>query len=193
LEVGLAYGISALAILAAIKANGYGHHHMIDPFQRNYGCAGKLNVEHSGYGAISSCYERFPEEVIPQLPNVQFAFIDSSHLFDLTLMDFVLIDKKLDVGGVIVFHDLWLPAIRAAIRYVLTNRAYEIAIDLTSGSGAGPFSGKVKRLCGQILSHVPRAEQIFRGEVLKPNLLGNMVFLRKISEDRRDWRFHRPF
>lgn len=101
LEVGLAHGISALAIVGAIKQNGFGHHQIIDPFQRNYGYIGKLNIERNGYSAISSFYERFPEEIIPQLPNIQFAFVDASHLFDFTLMEFVLIDKKLDVGGII--------------------------------------------------------------------------------------------
>jgi hypothetical protein len=196
LELGLAHGISALAILGAIKANGLGHHHIVDPFQTNYGCIGRLNVERNGYGAISSFYERFPEEVIPQLPNLQFAFVDSSHLFDLTLMEFVLIDKKLEVGGIIAFHDLWMPALRGVISYILANRAYEIAPELRSKSGGASFSAKVKQMCGRILSGLPQAEQIFRTEVLRPwasQLPGNVIYLRKVGDDRRDWRFHRPF
>jgi hypothetical protein len=96
LEVGLAHGISALAIVDAIKQNGFGHHHIIDPFQRNNGYIGKLNTERNRYSAISSFYERFPEEVIPQVPNLQFAFVDASHLFDFTLMEFVLIGCRRD-------------------------------------------------------------------------------------------------
>jgi predicted O-methyltransferase YrrM len=196
LEVGLADGISALAIVGAIKQNGFGHHHIIDPFQRNYGYVGKLNIERNGYSTISSFYERFPEEVIPQLPNLQFAFVDASHLFDFTLMEFVLIDKKLEVGGIIGLHDLWMPAIRAVIRYVLANRAYEIAIDLISRPSVVPVSRKLKQLGSRILSFLPQAERIFRTEVLKPwasSGLANMIFLRKFSHDRRDWRFHRTF
>jgi predicted O-methyltransferase YrrM len=196
LEVGLAHGISALAILGAIKVNGSGHHHIIDPFQSNYGRTGVLNIERNGYGLISSFYEKFPEEIIPSLPNIQFAFVDSSHLFDLTLMEFALIDKKLEVGGIIAFHDLWMPAIRTVVRYILGNRAYEIATELTSRSVDVSFPEKTNELCGRILAHLPGAERIFGMDILKPwssYRLGNLIFLRKISDDRRDWRFHRSF
>ena len=57
-------------------------------------------------------------------PRVQFAFIDASHLFDLSVLDFTLIDKRLDVGGVVGFHDLWMPSLQKLVRYILTNRDY---------------------------------------------------------------------
>jgi predicted O-methyltransferase YrrM len=125
LEIGLAHGISTLAILGAIAANQSGHHFVIDPFQRNYDYCGEVMIERAGFASLYTFFERFPEEVIPQLPKLQFAFIDSSHLFDLTIMEFVLIDKKLEPGGITAFHDL--------------------------------------------------------------------LFLRKVSDDQRDWRFHQPF
>ena len=31
----------------------------------------------------------FPEVTVPELPALQFAFIDASHLFDLSVLDFV--------------------------------------------------------------------------------------------------------
>jgi|ERR1700736_6577085 predicted O-methyltransferase YrrM len=83
-EIGLAHGVSALAILAAISANGTGHHYVIDPFQANYGYCGEAMIQRAGYRDLHSLLERFPEEVLPTLPGIKFAFIDSSHLFDLT-------------------------------------------------------------------------------------------------------------
>jgi predicted O-methyltransferase YrrM len=78
-EIGLAHGISALAILAAIAANGKGHHYVIDPFQANYGYCGEAMIHRAGYRDFHSFLDRFPEEVLPTLPGIKFAFIDSFH------------------------------------------------------------------------------------------------------------------
>src|ERR1700674_1660943 len=110
LEIGLAQGISALAILAAIAANGSGHNYVIDPFQNKYADCGEAMIALAGLTDRHTFLERFPEEEVPQLPRLQFAFIDSSHLFDFTMMEFLLVDKKLDVGGVVALHDLWMPS-----------------------------------------------------------------------------------
>jgi predicted O-methyltransferase YrrM len=49
-EVGLANGISTLAILGALEANGFGLHTVIDPFQSNYGDTGIAMVARAGVG-----------------------------------------------------------------------------------------------------------------------------------------------
>ena len=125
-EIGLAHGVSALTILSAIAGNGTGHHYVIDPFQANYGYCGVAMIQRAGFQKLHSLLERFPEEVLPYLPGLKFAFIDSSHLFDLTLLEFVLIDKKLEVGGILALHDTWMPSIQAVLRFILANRAYKI-------------------------------------------------------------------
>jgi Methyltransferase domain len=68
LEIGLAYGISALAIFAAISANGSGHHYVIDPFQSDYANCGEAMITLAGLADRHTFLERFPEEAIPQLP-----------------------------------------------------------------------------------------------------------------------------
>jgi hypothetical protein len=42
-------------------------------------------IQRAGYGDLHSLLERFSEEVLPTLPGIKFAFVDSSHLFDLIL------------------------------------------------------------------------------------------------------------
>jgi predicted O-methyltransferase YrrM len=79
-EVGLAKGVSTLAILQALADNGHGVHHVIDPFQSKFGNAGLEMVRRSGLGSYFQFHETFAENVIPNLPEVQFAFIDASHL-----------------------------------------------------------------------------------------------------------------
>ena len=196
LEVGLAHGVSALGILGAIAANGLGHHYVIDPFQRNYGYCGESMIARAGLSALHTFLERYPEEVIPNLPRLQFAFIDSSHLFDLTILEFALIDKKLDVGGIIAFHDLWMPSIQAAVRYILANRGYQILRDVSPDVKKLSLQQRFRQFVGQCLGRFRVADRIFSANVLKPwCTLGthNLMFLKKVSDDQRDWRFHRRF
>ncbi len=196
-EIGLAQGASTVAILQAIRDNGGGLLHVMDPFQASYSNAGVAMVGAAGLESAWRFYRQFPEEVVPALPPLQFAFIDASHLFDLTLMEFVLVDKKLDVGGVIGFHDLWMPSLRKCIRYVLRNRAYKI-----HRPAAGPPPQRVWRqrrqsLVGKLLNAMPASRRIFSQDILLPwhslGLGGNIAFLEKTAPDDRDWRFHQSF
>src|SRR5262245_34447238 len=45
LEIGMGQGVSTVAILGAIKENGFGHHHVIDPYEAAYENAGLAAVE----------------------------------------------------------------------------------------------------------------------------------------------------
>jgi predicted O-methyltransferase YrrM len=124
-EVGFAQGISTVAILKALSDNNAGLHHVMDPFQADYGDAGLSIVAKAGLDSRMQFHRNFAEEVIPGLPILQFGFIDSSHLFDLTICEFVMMDRKLEVGGMIAFHDMWMPSLQKFLRYVLANRSYE--------------------------------------------------------------------
>lgn len=194
-EIGFCSGVSALCILHALERNGHGLHHVIDPFQSSYAKgAGLENVREAGLEARLDFHETFPESVLPGLPRLQFAFVDASHLFDLSMLDFMLIDKRLDVGGVVGFHDLWMPALRDLVRYVLRNRAYRLR-DAQPGPPA-TLGARLRRWRAALLSLWPGAEHCFRAELLQPweSLgLGNLVFLEKTGEDQRDWRHHVPF
>ncbi|MGB8352593.1 MAG: class I SAM-dependent methyltransferase [Chthoniobacteraceae bacterium] len=193
-EVGFAQGISTLAILQALHENGHGHHHVIDPFQKNFGNCGLAMVEKSGLGDRFTFHEKFAEDVIPSLPRLQFAFIDSSHLFDRAICEFVLADKRLDVGGLIGFHDLWMPSLQGAVRFILTNRAYTVhGPQLPKPDMQGRFFTRAARM---IANHVPGRDHIFAGEFLKPwRVLGiaNMVLLQKNADDNRHWNHHNAF
>jgi hypothetical protein len=65
LEIGLAQGISALAILAAISANGLGHHYIIDPFQSNWAICCEAMITLAGLADRHTFLEQFPEEAVP--------------------------------------------------------------------------------------------------------------------------------
>lgn len=126
LETGMAYGISSIAILQACEHNNIGVSHIIDPFQSYYRDIGLSMVRKAGL-ECRLCYHRaYLWEVMPKLGRIDFAFIDSSHLFDHTLLEFVLIDQKLKLGGWIGFHDFLLPAIQSVVSFIVENRGYEM-------------------------------------------------------------------
>jgi predicted O-methyltransferase YrrM len=196
-EIGFALGVSGLAILGALAANGGDTHHFVaDPFQSTLVSGqGLEHVRRAGLAARLQFHEKFPEEIFPALPPLQFAFIDASHLFDLTLLDFILVDKRLDPGGVVGLHDLWMPSLKKVVRYLLANRAYRIH----PASPPGPAPTPRQRLASSVkkfLAALPHADRLLAPEILKPwpdFHLANMVFLEKLAPDTRDWRHHVAF
>jgi predicted O-methyltransferase YrrM len=197
-EVGFAQGISALAILKALADNGTGIHHIIDPFQSKYDDVGLAMVERAGLSARMRFHRQFADEVIPHLPELEFGFIDSSHLFDLTISEFVMMDRKLKVGGMVAFHDMWMPSLQKFLRYVLANRSYELVRAFDSSLPASPRTLKqaLKQFMLRALHFFPGKECFFREELLRPWQSfhsPNLVLLRKTANDNRDWKFHAKF
>jgi predicted O-methyltransferase YrrM len=197
IEIGLAQGISTLAITQALHVNGSGaKHYVVDPFQRSrYEGVGLANLDRAGLRDHVEFFEAFPEEALPRFPVADFAFIDASHLFDFTVLDFVLVDKRLKVGGLVGFHDLWLRGLQKVVRYILTNRSYCIFHELPPAPL--PPKERMKVLAGTIARRVPRADRVLRPEALTPasglGLRESLVFVEKTGDDERDYRYYRDF
>lgn len=138
IEIGMAFGVSSLAILTALrKVGGAGRLISIDPHQSTQwkGC---------GVGAVARAkllewhelVEEFDYHALPRLLasgcRVDFAYIDGWHTFDHAMLDFWFIDKMMNVGGIVGFNDCIYPAVHKAISFVLTHRHYqEISVGLT--------------------------------------------------------------
>lgn len=190
-EVGFAKGVSALTILSAKKNMENGMHHVIDPFQKGYDYCGLAMVKRLGLERGFTFHEKFPEEVIPSLDRIDFAFIDASHIFDLSLMEFVLVDKKLSLNGVIGFHDLWMPSLQKLLRYILKNRNYRVINQRNVDQGRG-----AKGLLTNTLNKSKKLQRYFSSELLEPfSAMGipNMVFIEKMGNDTREWTYHAKF
>src|SRR3954447_10450445 len=129
LETGMAYGLSTLAISAAHGRLGSGSHVAIDPYQDRFRRIGALNLERAGASARVRLVEQPSERALPRLweegLQLDLALLDGQHLFDHTLIDFFYADRMLVDGGVVVFHDIWMPAIRDVVAYVTAHRAYD--------------------------------------------------------------------
>lgn len=196
-EIGFCCGVSGMAILQALEdIGGAGRHYACDPYQTPYaGRRGVSNVEAAGLSHRLEFFEDFPENIVAKVPRTQFCFIDASHLYDLSILDFVLADKRLEVGGVVAFHDLWMPSLQKTIRYILSNRAYEIYRP-PGYRRPQRLKTHVASLIGDVLSTLPASQRIFAPELLKPWsswAFGKMGFLRKVADDQRDWRHHKVF
>lgn len=130
LETGMAYGLSTLAICGVHEERDEGEHIAIDPHQSSdWQGIGRLNLRRAGLAHRARVIEARSDEALPRLRDeglrIDFALIDGLHLFDAALVDFFHSDRMLDIGGVVVFHDTWMPAIAQAAEFVRTNRAYE--------------------------------------------------------------------
>ena len=196
LEIGFCCGGSGLAILQALEDNDMGTHHAVDPYQSSYAAGmGERNVREAGLGHRLRLLGTFTENAFPHLPRVQFAFIDSSHLFDLTMLDFVLVDKLLESGSVLALHDTWMAAIQKLIRFILLNREYVVFRPSASPSSRVSLRSQLVQILRRICRSLPRSEQIFAPEFLTPwhcYNFSNVAFLKKLGNDQRDWRsFHR--
>ncbi len=201
-EIGFCQGVSSIAILQAMADTGStGKHYVVDPFQSTWwkNCAVE-NVEKAGLSNRLVFHEKFPEEVTSGFPLIQFGFIDGSHLFDLSILDFILLDKRLEVGGVLGFHDMWMPALQRLVRYVLTNRDYEAYCEVAAARPVAGWKRGLKNALAPVCrtaAKVRALENIFNARLLLPlwtfGIEGNMVFIRKTGEDKRDYKDYREF
>lgn len=190
LETGMAYGMSTLFICQAIEDNGVGCHTAIDPFQEGeFRSIGLLNLERARLRHRLQFHLGASDAVLPRLcaegRTLDFAFIDGWHLFDFTLVDFYYIDKMLTVGGHVAFDDLWLPAVRKAVSFVLRNKPYRLV--RVPASHRTPMWMRAARV-GRRLVQAPLARD-WRLKFVPQNV----AFLQKMTADTRGWQFHRAF
>jgi predicted O-methyltransferase YrrM len=140
LEVGMAWGLSALFLCQGHKDAGHppigldgrAAHTAVDPFQvKGFHSMGVHNLEKAGLGKYVRFVEESSHTALPRMvkegEKFDLIFIDGCHLFDAALVDFFFADQLVEAGGHLVFDDLWMPAVRKVLGFVLSNRAYRIA------------------------------------------------------------------
>jgi predicted O-methyltransferase YrrM len=141
-EVGLAYGSSALAVAEALVAVASTHprHIVIDPFQaESYGNVGWDILCATGLDAIAELVEMPSSLALAQLVAdgvvADAAFVDGSHRFHEVFVDLYFLRKIVRPGGLVVLDDDWTPSVRAAVRYYEQNMGWtEVAGAFTDGT-----------------------------------------------------------
>lgn len=180
LEVGLGQGVSAASILLGLEGNRKGRLVTVDPWQHSFRDVGLETVKRSGSEGRHTFYREYLEDVFSEIPKIDFAFIDASHLFDLTLAAFAMVDRRLRSRGVVGFHDMWLPSQQKVVRYILSNRHYEL----------------YPEPCPLPAQRLGLAARWLKPEVTLPwthMRIPNLVLLRKTAADDRQWNYHEEF
>jgi len=209
LEVGLAYGISALFICDALPKTDRTRHIVIDPYQLvgpswgdSWKGIGLSNLKDAGFENIVEFHDLPSHIALPKLESqgvkIDFAFIDGWHTFDHTLVDFFYIDRMLKVGGVVAIDDADWPAIRKVCRFIATNLSYTVFRCLANGNSPAKFSlkGRVLRRAANVSA---KLRELLKPEFVEPDVAVNLlpgsrcIAFRKESQDSRRWDYHRSF
>jgi predicted O-methyltransferase YrrM len=142
IEVGLAYGSSALAIAEALCASGRAQvsHIVIDPFQASaYDNVGLDVLNAAGLGDQTTFIGEPSSIALPRLLADRFtadaAFVDGSHRFHEVFVDLYFLRKLVRAGGLIILDDVAWPSVATALRYFDLNlgwRPVEIGGRLTA-------------------------------------------------------------
>lgn len=131
-EVGLAYGSSALAVGEALVTvdSPQPRHIVIDPFQqRAFSNVGWDLVCSAGLDSIARLMAIPSSIALSQLVSegvhADAAFVDGSHRFHELFVDLYFLRKIVRPGGVIVVDDDWTPSVRTAVRYYERNLGWK--------------------------------------------------------------------
>ncbi len=141
-EVGLAYGSSALAIGEALVTVGSPapRHIVIDPFQQQaYSGVGWDLLRAAGLDSIATLVAEPSSIALSRLVAdgvvADAAFVDGSHRFHEVFVDLYFLRKIVRPGGLIVLDDDWAPSVRTALRYYERNLGWTaIAGAFTDGT-----------------------------------------------------------
>src|SRR3972149_7907264 len=122
LEIGFAYGYSAIYIMSATGAP----HIVIDPYQGEFDNLGISNVKKLHLYKRLIFYPDYSQIILPKLvlsgKKFAFVFIDGGHRFDDIFIDFYYSDLLLRMGGFIIFHDLVFKSTQLVAAWIKNNR-----------------------------------------------------------------------
>jgi predicted O-methyltransferase YrrM len=135
IEIGLAWGISALHICEGLLTNGgkNARHIAVDPFQSSrpkFMNCGLQVLEEAG---VASMVEHISEESQTALPRFvsegrrfDFAYVDGSHLFDGVFLDLIYLGRLVRSEGVIFGDDYQAPAVAKAVSFCVANLGWKL-------------------------------------------------------------------
>jgi predicted O-methyltransferase YrrM len=132
IEIGLAYGSSALAIAEALVSQGTevgASHLIIDAFQSEFHDAGWKAIVAVGLSDVCSLVRERSQLALSRLVREGFvadaAFVDGSHIFPKVFVDLAFLHELVRPGGVIVLDDCGWPSVATAVRYFELNAGWQ--------------------------------------------------------------------
>lgn len=130
IEIGLAYGSSALAIGEALVSQGVqgAHHVIIDPNQHLFESAGWDAIVSAGLADQSALLKERSQLALPHLLAEGFvadaAYVDGSHLFHNVFVDLYFLRELVKPGGLIVLDDCQWASVATAVHYFEVNTGW---------------------------------------------------------------------
>jgi predicted O-methyltransferase YrrM len=126
IEIGLAYGSSALAIGEALISVGGDRHIILDPFQASeFRDAGWEVIRAAQLDGIATLLRERSQIALPRLAAegiiADAAFVDGSHVFHNVFLDLYYMEMIIRPGGLVILDDYWWPGVATAARYFETN------------------------------------------------------------------------
>ena len=171
LEIGLAFGISALFISEAIRSVKGTKYIIIDPFQSDsFKNVGLNNLYNAGFEDLVEFHESPSCTVLPKLEcegtRIDFAFIDGGHSFEAVFVDMFYTDRILRVGGILVIDDTHFPAVLEALRHFLETGRYGVVGTLTVSSAdqAPRWKKAIRVFMRSVCKYCPAFKRILRLE-----------------------------
>ena len=133
IEIGLAYGSSALAIGEALLSSAAGKqvsHVIIDPFQATaYDDVGWEALIAAGLESQTTFIGDASSVALARLADAGFtadaAFVDGSHRFHEVFVDLYFLRKLVRPGGLIILDDATWPSVAIALRYFDLNLGWQ--------------------------------------------------------------------
>jgi predicted O-methyltransferase YrrM len=130
IEIGLAYGSSALAIgEALVLQGGEGSKHIvIDPYQESFDHTGWEAITAAGLGHVCTLVAERSQFALPRLLNeglvADAALVDGSHIFHRVFVDLAFLHELVRPGGLLILDDCEWPSVATAARYFELNTGW---------------------------------------------------------------------
>lgn len=202
IEIGFAYGISAMFILEKHREieSVNGAHLVIEP-DSYWGNAAVHNIKKEGLLNYLQIRKGYSDKILTQLFHenyrIQYAYIDTTKQFDVVLQDFYFINKILDVGGVIILDDCgggW-PGVQRVARFINTLPHYKIL--RVHGRIKSSLKKRIARNTLTFLINVlPFKKMFYPGINFKTDeqlgLNYACIAFQKKEEDKRNWDWDSP-
>jgi predicted O-methyltransferase YrrM len=131
IEIGLAYGSSALAIAESLVSHGTEgtNHVIIDAFQDQYHDAGWNAIVTAGLAGVCSLLRERSQLALPRLVTDGFvadaAFVDGSHIFHNVFVDLFFLRELVRPRGLVILDDCHWPSVATAVRYFEVNTGWQ--------------------------------------------------------------------
>ncbi len=133
IEIGLAFGFSALYICEGLLLNGNPdpRHVTLDPWQSSaYANRGLETLEEAGVNLLVEFHGEKSQLALPQFlkegRQFDLAFVDGNHRFDAVFVDLYYLGHLVRKGGIIILDDYNLPGIKRAASFFVNNLGWRI-------------------------------------------------------------------